>query len=81
VSAGTGHRPQKFANVGAAAGACVAGGLGVLVGLVLGLVYYPPTAWAAAIEIGIPAAMLGSVVGLVIGAILDAARRPCRPHR
>ncbi|MEU1970056.1 hypothetical protein ABZ477_00185 [Microbacterium sp. NPDC019599] len=53
-------------SVGALAGAAV--------GLVLGLIAYPPTAWFAVIEVGVPAAMLGAVTGLVVHGIIVASR-------
>ena len=43
--------------------------LGGLVGLVLGLRAYPPTAWVAVFEVGIPAAFCGAVLGFVVGVI------------
>lgn len=42
--------------------------LGGVVGLLIGLSVYPPTAWAAVLEVGIPAALLGFVGGLLAGA-------------
>ena len=56
-------------------GAMVAGLVGGVVGLVLGLFAYPPTAWFAVIEVGFPAAVLGGLAGLVIGAIASVAQR------
>jgi hypothetical protein len=44
-----------------------------LLGLVLGL-GYPLTAWFAALEIGIPASIVGGVVGFVVGLIATAGR-------
>ncbi|SHG97347.1 hypothetical protein SAMN05443575_2990 [Jatrophihabitans endophyticus] len=40
---------------------------GLVVGLVVGLTAYPPTAWFAAAEIGIPALIVGALIGLVVG--------------
>lgn len=51
--------------IGAAMGA-VAGGA---VGLVLGLIAYPPTAVFAIVEVGLPAAAVGAVIGVVHGTI------------
>jgi hypothetical protein len=47
-------------------GALIAGGLGAIKGFLVGLDTYAPTAWAAAIEVGIPAALVGAIVGLVV---------------
>ena len=62
----------------AVSGAIILGSIGTLVGVVLGLVAYPPTAWAAAIEVGLPAAALGLIGGFVIGLF---ARVPPRARR
>jgi hypothetical protein len=59
----------------AVAGAVCAGALGCAAGLVLGLRAYPPTAWFAVFEVGIPAAMAGGIVGLVAGSVVLAVRR------
>ena len=49
--------------------AAVCGALGLVAGLVRGLTVYAPTAWAAAFEVGIPAAVAGAVLGLgIVGA-------------
>jgi hypothetical protein len=47
----------------------VLAGLGGVVGLVVGLVAYPPTAWFAIVEVGLPAGVLGAVLGLAAGSI------------
>jgi hypothetical protein len=47
-----------------------AGALGVaggLAGLVLGLRAYPPTAWFAVVEVGVPAAFVGCAIGALAG--------------
>jgi hypothetical protein len=59
----------------AAVGAAVLGILGGMVGLVLGLRTYVPTAWAAVLEVGVPAAFLGAVLGLATGSIVYVYRR------
>jgi hypothetical protein len=53
-------------------GAATTGALGAISGLVIGLLDYAPTAWAAMFELGIPSALVGSIFGLVIGAIARA---------
>ena len=55
--------PGRFAVLGAVA----FGVLGGVLGLVLGLISYPPTAWFAVVEVGVPAAVAGAVVGLGVG--------------
>jgi hypothetical protein len=62
---------QRFA----VAGAVGAGALGCVAGLVLGLLAYPPTAWFAVFELGIPAAMAGGIFGLASGSVVLAVRR------
>ena len=44
--------PGRFAVVGGLG----LGALGAMIGLVVGWIVYKPTAWAAALEIGLPAA-------------------------
>ena len=60
---------------GAVLGAAVAGVGGGVLGLMIGLSAYPPTAWFAVFELGVPAAVLGGLAGLAIGAIVLVARR------
>jgi hypothetical protein len=57
--------PLRTALLGGAGAAA----LGGIVGLVLGLRAYPPTAWFAIVEVAVPAALLGSGVGLVAGLV------------
>lgn len=45
------------------------GAIGGVVGLVLGLAAYPPTAWFAVFEVGIPSGMVGAVIGLAAGSV------------
>jgi hypothetical protein len=59
---------------GAVLGAGVCGVVGGIVGLVIGLVVHPATAWFAIVEIGLPAALLGGLGGLAIGAIASVLR-------
>ncbi|WP_091118903.1 hypothetical protein [Nocardioides terrae] len=58
-----------------AVGATLLGVVGGCVGLVLGLLAYPPTAWFAVLEIGVPSAILGALLGLAAGAAVTVARR------
>ncbi len=55
--------------------AVICGALGLVVGLVIGLRAYIPTAWAAAFEIGIPATMAGALIGLAIVGVRGLLRR------
>jgi len=55
--------------------ALVCGVLGLVAGFVIGLFAYAPTAWAAAFEVGIPAAAVGVVIGLGIVGLRAIARR------
>jgi hypothetical protein len=56
--------------------AAIAVGLsGGIVGLVVGLFVYAPTALFAAVELGFPGVFVGAVVGLVAGMIMKMARR------
>jgi hypothetical protein len=58
----------------AAIGAAVAAPIGCFVGLVLGLRANPATARFAIFELGIPAALLGGLAGLVAWALVSAGR-------
>lgn len=55
-------------------GALVTGLAGCVAGLVIGLSVYAPTAWFATLEVGIPAAMIGSNLGLVLGSLIVVVR-------
>ena len=55
--------------------ALICGALGLVAGFVLGLTVYAPTAWAAAFEVGIPAAAAGAVLGLGIIGVRTIMRR------
>jgi hypothetical protein len=59
-------------------GGVALGLVGAVVGLVVGLRVYPPTAWAAAVEVGLPLALLGGVLGLGAGSFGLVARHPRR---
>jgi hypothetical protein len=60
-------------------GAASAGVVGGLLGLVVGLLAYPPTAWFAIFELGVPAAVAGGIVGL-LGALILGAGRSIKRH-
>jgi hypothetical protein len=59
-------------------GMVLAGGLGGVVGLIVGLRVYPPTAWFAIFELGVPAAVVGAVLGLASGLSVRGFRHPRR---
>jgi nitrate reductase gamma subunit len=59
--------------------ALVCGILGLLAGFVRGLFVYAPTAWAAAFEVGIPATVVGAMLGLAIAGVRHLARRHRTP--
>ena len=61
----------RFVVVGTAS-LCVVGGI---VGLIVGLFAYPPTAWFAVFEVGIPGAIVGAIVGLLVGAVAITIRK------
>jgi hypothetical protein len=55
-------------------GAVCTGAAGCVAGLVIGLLVYPKTAWFGIFELGIPAAVVGGIVGLVSGSVVFAVR-------
>lgn len=61
--------------------AAATGALGALVGLALGLRAHPPTAAAAAVEVGLPAALAGGLLGAVAAAVVVAALALTRARR
>jgi hypothetical protein len=63
--------PARFARIGG----LVFGIAGGIAGLILGLRAYPPTAWFAVIEVGLPSAFLGVVAGFLVGFLVLAVRR------
>ena len=62
--------PTRFAVVGAV----VLGIAGGIAGLISGLLHYPPTAWFAVVELGVPGALLGGLAGFVLGLLVQAFR-------
>ena len=50
-------------------GALACGSAGALAGLIVGLIAYPPTAWFAVFELGIPATIAGTLLGLGTGSV------------
>ena len=61
-------------------GASGAGLTGAMIGLLVGLAAYPPTAAFAVIELGVPATIAGAVGGLLTGSIIRIVRRFGRIH-
>ena len=62
--------PGRWAVIGAAS----VGMIGAVVGLVIGLIVYAPTALFAVLELGLPAAIIGGLIGLSTGVIVMAGR-------
>jgi ABC-type glucose/galactose transport system permease subunit len=58
----------------AVAGALLAGIVGSVTGVVVGLVVYAPTAWFALVELGLPSTMAGAILGLITGSVIVAFR-------
>jgi hypothetical protein len=56
----------RFALIGCAAAATVGG----LLGLVLGLIAHPPTAWFAVVEVAVPAGICGAALGALTGVVM-----------
>jgi MFS superfamily sulfate permease-like transporter len=55
-------------------GAILAGSIGAVAGLIVGLNVYAATAWFAVFEVGIPAAVVGALLGFVAGGLLESAQ-------
>jgi hypothetical protein len=66
--------PARWALIGAA----IACGIGTVAGVIVGLFVYPPTAFFAGAEIGIPATFAGAVLGAAAGVLPAAGRRAGR---
>lgn len=62
---------RRCAVIGSTAALIVGG----LVGLVLGLSAYPPTAWFALFEVGVPAGIVGAVLGAFVGLVARGVQR------
>jgi hypothetical protein len=60
-----GRRLRFFVALGATAGALI----GSVIGLIVGLFVYAPTAPIALVEVGLPAAAAGALLGLLLGSI------------
>jgi hypothetical protein len=64
------------------AGAVVCGGTAAVGGLIIGFHVYTATAVFAALELGVPAAILGGSLGFVFGGIVAAITHSSQPgHR
>jgi len=64
----------------AVVGALALGATGAVVGLVLGLRVNPATAWAAVVEVGLPAAVVGAVLGALVATVVHLVE-PRAPRR
>ncbi|WP_082530732.1 hypothetical protein [Aeromicrobium sp. Root344] len=56
-------------------GVLIGGAAGGIAGLTLGLHTYVPTAWFAVLEVGIPAALVGGLLGTMVGLMLWACHK------
>lgn len=65
---------------GAGFGAVTGAVGGVAAGLVLGLATYPPTAWFAGVELGVPGTVAGAILGTFVGCVVAARRSWRRVH-
>ena len=59
-------------------GAGALGGTGAVVGVIVGLFAYAPTALFAGAEIGIPATLAGALLGVTAAGLAAVGRRPRR---
>jgi hypothetical protein len=55
--------------------------VGSIAGLVVGLIAHPATAWFAVFELGIPASILGGLIGLAAGTIAYGVQWTIRTAR
>ncbi len=78
--AGTESWPSVLRRIVLVGGGC-ATAAGALAGLVVGLVGWPPTAWAALIEGAVIVGLVGSTASLVVGLLLLALRGEVRRLR
>lgn len=62
------------------AGVVTLGSLGGVAGLVVGLFVHASTAWFAVLELGVPAAVVGGLLGVVSGCVARGAVALRRPH-
>lgn len=56
-------------------GAILAGSVGAVAGLIVGLYAYAPTAWFAIFELGIPSAFAGAALGALAASVAIVARK------
>jgi hypothetical protein len=73
------HMPRGLSQIPAplrhaVAGAGLLGIPGCFSGLTVGLVVDAPTAWFAAFELGVPAAIVGGIAGLSVSPLTKLAR-------
>lgn len=61
---------ERFATTGLLVGLAI----GAVGGLVRGLEVRPATAWFAVFELGVPAAIVGALLGFVCGVAVSAGR-------
>lgn len=60
---------------GMAVGGVLLAAVGGVIGLIVGLHAYAPTAWFAVLEIGVPAGLVGGLLGLLVGFLHESSRR------